>query len=106
LGKDLIAAISFGSLLVSLCRANHAKHWNPGMRGEQVGETCFGEDRIALTKEKRPAGRKTSMHQGVNFSGDALGSRSFCPVANKNKDGRHVGLDSYDLLIEALRTQQ
>ena len=27
-----------------------------------------------------------------------------CPVANKNKDGRHVGLDSYDLLIEALRT--
>jgi len=44
------------------------------------------------------------MHQGVNFSGDALGPRLFCPGANKNKDGRHVGLDFYDLLIEALRT--
>src|SRR5712691_12753208 len=44
------------------------------------------------------------MHQGVNFSGDALGPRLFCPVANKNRDGRHVGLDVYDLLIEALRT--
>jgi hypothetical protein len=44
------------------------------------------------------------MHQGVNFSGDALGPRLFCPVANKNKDGRHVGLDFYDLLFEALRT--
>jgi len=44
------------------------------------------------------------MHQGVNFSGDALGPWSFCPVANKNKDGRHVGLDFYDLLFETLRT--
>lgn len=42
--------------------------------GEQVGETCFRERGIALRKERGGQNRKTSMHQGVKFSGDA-GSR-------------------------------
>jgi len=44
------ATISFSSLLVRLCRTNHAKHGESVYTcGEQVGETCFGDGRIALT---------------------------------------------------------
>ena len=40
-------------ILVSLCRPNHARHGESmSTCGEQVGETCFGEGRIALTVRK------------------------------------------------------